>query len=197
MPNERVAAAHAALQAGLKAEHADALQEALHHYADAAISAGDDPSIVASALIRQAAVYRRLCEWTLAADYARRAHEIASDAELHDLRAEALMAEGNALLSAGRLDEAFGVYQRLMRLDIDDRQHGIAMQNVGHIHAQRREFEIASQAFEKSRALFQLAGYARGEAIATNNLGRLAYDRGELSVAESLLQRALIAITRR
>jgi tetratricopeptide (TPR) repeat protein len=193
MSNDRVTAAHAALEAGLKAEHADALQQALHHYADAAIRAGDDPSIVARALIRQAAVYRRLCEWGLAADYARRAHEIASDADLLELRAEALMGEGNALLSAGRLDEAFGVYQRLLRLEIDDRQRGIAMQNVGHIQAQRRDFETASRSFEESRTLFRTAGYARGEAIATNNMGRLAYDRGELSTAEPLLQRALIS----
>jgi tetratricopeptide (TPR) repeat protein len=193
MPNKRVTAAHTALEAGLKAEHADELQVALHHYADAALSAGDDPSVVARALIRQSAVYRRLCEWRLAADYARRAQEIASDAELEELRAEALMGEGNALLSARLLDEAFGVYQRLLKLEVDDRQRGIAMQNVGQIHAQRQEYDVASAVLEESRALFQAAGYARGEAIATNNLGRLAYDRGELPAAEALLQRALLS----
>jgi tetratricopeptide (TPR) repeat protein len=193
MTTTRVAAALEALDAGLRAEHADDLQRALHHYADAAIRAGDDPAIVARALVRQAAVYRRLCEWQLAADYSRRAHELAEDADLVELRAEALMGEGNALLSSGRLDEASGVYRRLLRLAIDDRQRGIAMQNVGHIHAHRKEFDAARRVFEESRALFTSCGYVRGEAIATNNMGRLAYDRGELSLAEVLLQRALVS----
>jgi tetratricopeptide (TPR) repeat protein len=193
MPTTRsVAAANEALDAGLRAEHRDELQSALAHYADASIAAGDDPRVVARALTRQAGVYRRLSEWDLAADYARRAHDLASDAELDDLRAEALVAEGNALMCAGRFDEALAVYHRLTRVAIDDRQRGIAMQNVGSIHAQRGEHDRAREAFESSRFLFQQAGYARGEAIASNNLGRLALDCGETMAAEALLQRALI-----
>jgi tetratricopeptide (TPR) repeat protein len=191
MSNSRVAAAHEALDAGLRAEHADDLQRALDHYADAAVRAGDDPSVVTQALTRQAGVYRRLSDWTLAADYARRARELAEDAELPALRAEALVAEGNALMCNGRFDEAAGVYDRLARVAIDDRQRGIAMQNLGSIHAQREEFERAMDAFESSRALFQAAGYARGVAIATNNLGRLAHDLGDQPKAEHLLQDAL------
>ena len=193
MPTTRtVAAANDALEAGLRAEHRDELQRALDHYADASMAAGDDPRIVARALTRQAGVYRRLSEWDLAADYARRAHEIADDADLEDLRADALAAEGNALMCAGRFDEALAAYQRLTRAAVDDRQRGIAMQNVGSIHAQRGEHERARTAFESSRFLFHQAGYARGEAIASNNLGRLALDCDEHSAAEALLQRALI-----
>lgn len=193
MPTIRtVAAANEALEAGLRAEHKDDLQRALDHYADASIAAGDDPRIVARALTRQAGVYRRLSQWDLAADYARRAHELADDAELADLRADALVAEGNALMCAGRFDEALSVYQRLMRAASDDRQRGIAMQNIGSIQAQRGEHERARSAFESSRFLFQQAGYMRGEAIASNNLGRLALDCNELPAAEALLQRALV-----
>jgi ATP/maltotriose-dependent transcriptional regulator MalT len=65
------------------------------------------------------------------------------------------------------------------------------MQNIGSIHAQRREFEWAGEAFLESRALFQSAGYSRGEAIATNNLGRLALDLGDLAEANTLLCEAL------
>lgn len=187
-----VAAAHEALDAGLRAEHRDELQAALHHYADASIAAGDDPAVVARALTRQAGVYRRLSEWDQAVTYARRAYELAEDAGLHDLRAEALVGEGNALMCAGRFDEALSVYRRLARVATDDRQQGIAEQNIGSIYAQRGEHERARAAFESSRFLFQQAGYMRGEAIASNNLGRLALDCGEHSAAESLLQRALI-----
>ena len=77
MQRSRVPSALEALDAGRRAEHADELQRALHHYADAAIHAGDDPAVVTRALTGQAAVYRRLSNWELAADYARRARELA------------------------------------------------------------------------------------------------------------------------
>lgn len=190
-PHPRATAAREALAAGLRAEHADDLQRALTHYADAAIQAGDDPAIVAQALTRQAGVYRRLSEWDLAASYARRARELADDAGLVDIRAEALVAEGNALMCNGQFEAAAAVYHRLVRVAMDDRQRGIAMQNIGSIHAQCREFEWAAEAFAASRSLFQSAGYLRGEAIATNNLGRLALDTGDLADAETLLCDAL------
>ena len=193
MPDSRVLSAHEALDAGRRAEHADDLQRALHHYADAAIRAGDDPAVVTRALTGQAAVYRRLSDWELAADYARRARELAEDADLPILRAEALVAEGNALMCSGRFDEAVIVYDRLSRVATDDRQHGIAMQNIGSIHAQRGDHAAAAHAFEQSRLLFEEAGYARGVAIATNNLGRLAHDIGDLERAEPLLRAALDA----
>jgi tetratricopeptide (TPR) repeat protein len=186
-------AAEEALEQGLRAEHADDFQRALHHYAEAALRAGGVPSVVARSLTRQAGVYRRLSEWDLAADYARRAQELADGAGLPALHAEALVAQGNALMCSGRLEEAAYVYQRLVRVAMDDRQRGIAMQNIGSIHAQKRQFEWASEAFESSRWLFHSAGYARGEAIALNNLGRLAHDQGDLVQAERLLKEALAA----
>lgn len=193
MPDSRVLSANESLDAGRRAEHADDLQRALHHYADAAIRAGDDPAVVTRALTGQAAVYRRLSDWELAADYARRARELAEDAQLPTLRAEALVAEGNALMCSGRFDEAITVYDRLARVATDERQRGIAMQNLGSIHAQRGDHGLAAAAFEQSRALFEEAGYARGVAIATNNLGRLAHDVGDLARAEPLLRAALDA----
>jgi tetratricopeptide (TPR) repeat protein len=193
MPDSRGLSANESLDAGRRAEHADDLQRALHHYADAAIRAGNDPAVVTRALTGQAAVYRRLSEWELAADYARRARELAEDAQLPTLRAEALVAEGNALMCSGRFDEAVKVYDRLSRVATDDRQRGIAMQNLGSIHAQRGDHDRAAGAFEQSRALFEEAGYDRGVAIAINNLGRLAHDVGDLERAEPLLHAALDA----
>ena len=193
MPDSRVTSAEEALDAGRRAEHADDLQRALHHYADAAIRAGDNPGVVARALTGQAAVYRRLSDWDLAADCARRARELAEDAQLPVLRAEALVAEGNALMCSGRFDEAVAVFDRLLRVATDERQRGIAMQNLGSIHAQRGHHYRAERAFEQSRALFEKAGYARGVAIATNNLGRLACECGDHAHAEPLLRAALAA----
>lgn len=191
MTDSRVSSAQEALDAGRRAEHADDLQRALHHYADAAMRAGADPAVVTRALTGQAGVYRRLSDWDLAAEYARRARELAEDAELPELRAEALVAEGNALMCSGRFDEAIAVYDRLLRVAINARQRGIALQNLGSIHAQRGHHYRAERAFEQSRVLFEEAGYARGIAIATNNLGRLACESGDLDRAEPLLRAAL------
>jgi tetratricopeptide (TPR) repeat protein len=94
-------------------------------------------------------------------------------------------------MCAGRLDEASIVYNRLVRKAINDRQRGIAMQNLGSIHAQKGEWEWAAEAYESSRYLFRAAGYARGEVIALNNLGRLAHDQGDLVESEALLKEAL------
>jgi tetratricopeptide (TPR) repeat protein len=193
MPSRDDDAAEEALEAGLRAEHADDLQRALHHYADAAIRGAGVAAIVARSLVRQAGVYRRLSDWDVAADYARRARELADGAGLPELHAEALVAQGNALMCSGRLDEASVVYERLVRAATNDRQRGIAMQNIGSIHARKRNWEWAADAFESSRWLFRSAGYARGEAIALNNLGRLAHDQGDLADAEELLQQALAA----
>jgi tetratricopeptide (TPR) repeat protein len=194
-PADASAAAHRTalecLQQGLKAERSDDLQRALHHYADAAIQAGDDASIIAQALTRQSAVYRRLSEWEFAVESAKRAFQVADDADLSELRAEALVSHGNALICGGRLDEARGVCTRLARMAIDDRQRAIAQQNLGSIHAQRREFAEAAEAIAQSRVLFEKAGYARGEVISTNNLGRLAHDMGNMAEAERLLSDAL------
>src|SRR6478672_9823050 len=181
MPDSRLSSAQEALDAGRRAEHADDLQRALHHYADAAMRAGADPAVVTRALTGQAGVYRRLSDWDL----------VAEDAQLPELRADALVAEGNALMCSGRFDEAVVVYDRLLRVAIDSRQRGIALQNLGSIHAQRGHHYRAERAFEQSRQLFEEAGYARGVAIATNNLGRLACESGDLDRAEPLLRAAL------
>src|SRR6476661_1654950 len=125
MPSRNDDAAEEALEAGLRAEHADDFQRALHLYADAAIRGAGVAAIVARSLVRQAGVYRRLSEWDVAADYARRARELADGAGLPELHAEALVAQGNALMCSGRLEEASVVYQRLVRVAMNDRQRGI------------------------------------------------------------------------
>lgn len=51
----------------------------------------------------------------------------------------------------------------------------------------------AERAFQESYGCFQQAGYARGQAIALNNRGRIALDRGDAALAESILDRALDA----
>lgn len=179
------------LDEALRAERADEHDRALDLYALAAARAVTDPTVVAEALTRQAGVYRRRSEWELAVTYAQRARSIAEDAGLPAHLAEALIAEGNALMCRGSFDEATSAYQRLERVAQDPRQRGIALQNLGSIHAQRDRLDDAAAAFLESLALFHEAGYERGQAIAANNLGRIALDMNDTEGARRWLHEAL------
>lgn len=183
--------ARSLLAEALRAEHADDHDRALDLYALAAARAVTDPTIVAEALTRQAGVYRRRSEWELAVTYAQRARSIAEDAGLPAHLAEALIAEGNALMCRGSFDEAVSAYRRLERVAQNPRQRGIALQNLGSIFAQRGELDDAAAAFLESLTLFRDAGYERGQAIAANNLGRIALDMDDTEGARRWLQEAL------
>lgn len=174
-----------------RAENGDELDRALELYADAAIAARDDPAVVTEALTRQAGVFRRRSEWDLSVTYARRARTLAEDAELPYHHAEALAAEGNALMCRGSFDEALSTYELLLRSAEEPRQRGIALQNMGSIFAQRGRPLDAMKAFRESRALFAEAEYPRGEAIAANNVGHVALDVGDLDTADRWLTHAL------
>lgn len=183
--------ARALLDEALRAERADDHDRALDLYALAAARSVTDPTVVAEALTRQAGVYRRRSEWELAVTYAQRARSIAEDAGLPAHLAEALIAEGNALMCRGSFDEAVSVYRRLERVAQDPRQRGIALQNLGSIHAQRDRLDDAAAAFLQSLTLFREAGYERGQAIAANNLGRIALDMNDPDGARRWLHEAL------
>jgi tetratricopeptide (TPR) repeat protein len=67
----------------------------------------------------------------------------------------------------------------------------LRLPNLGSMYAQRGNRPAAECAFSDSLSSFEKAGYQRGEAIALNNLGRLALDAGECEMARGILDRAL------
>jgi len=182
--------AHDLIAEGVRAERLGALDRALEAYQAAATSAVE-PAIRAEALTRQADVFRTRCSWDLAVAAAREAQEVARLAGLSELTAEAMIAEANVHMSQGDFSTAMPKLQQIASTSNDPRLRGIALQNIGSVHAQSGQPRAAERAFAESLGNFHKAGYSRGEAIALNNLGRLALDSNDPVRARPLLERAL------
>ncbi|HYC50706.1 MAG TPA: tetratricopeptide repeat protein [Gemmatimonadaceae bacterium] len=175
---------------GVRAERAGALDRALESYQSVAASA-TDPSVIAEALTREADVHRARCDWDAALAAARRAQETAEKANLSQRLAEAVNAEANVLMCTGDFIGASTKYELIAAKSVDPRLCGIAMQNLGSIYAQCGQPKAAERAFTESLSSFRKADYKRGQAIALNNLGRLALDSNDCAHARLLLESAL------
>jgi tetratricopeptide (TPR) repeat protein len=176
---------------GVRAERAGALDRALELFHDAA-SNTDDAVIKALAMTREADVRRERCEWEAAITTAQDARVLAESAGAHGVAYEARIAEANVYMCRGDFEAAEPRFVEIAALAEDRRIRGIALQNLGSMYAQRGNRPAAECAFSDSLHSFEQAGYKRGEAIALNNLGRLALDHGECAMARSILDRALV-----
>lgn len=175
---------------GVRAERAGALDRALEDFR-AVPGATIDPDMRAEALTHEADVLRTRCDWEAALAAARKAHEMAQRAELPYRMVEARVAEANVLMARGDFDAARSIFEQIAKTSSDPRVRGIALQNLGSIHAQCGKPRAAERAFSESLGNFHKAGYARGEVMALNNLGRLAFNSKDCERARPLLERAL------
>lgn len=178
------------LEEGRRAEKLGILTRALEAYESAARTS-DDPAVVAEALVHQADVHRARCEWDDAITCARDAQVIAVTSGLTDRHAEALNAEAVVHMARGDFPTATELLEELLGSVSDAKLRGIALQNLGTTRAQQGELADAEQAFAESYSCFLSCGYERGQAIALNNQGRVALDRGDRALAERVLQQAL------
>lgn len=181
-----------AIEEGIRAEKLGVLERALAAFETAATSTSE-PDVIAEALIHQADVHRARCEWDLALARASEAKGIAERAGLVGRVAEATNAAAIVLMSQGNFAGALPLIEDVATAAPDMRMRGIALQNLGTIKAQQGQLGAAERAFAESYGCFQQAGYARGQAIALNNRGRIALDRRDAALAESILERALEA----
>ena len=175
---------------GVRAERAGAMDRALDAYRAAAGSASV-PAARAQAHSRLADALRGVCRWDEALEAARTAQAIAADAGLDDVRLEAMVAETNVLMARGLPDAARPLLELVVAQATDPRLRGIALQNIGTIHAQCGHGGAAERAFRESLGNFHRAGYRRGECIALNNMGRLALETGDPQRARPTLEQAL------
>lgn len=175
---------------GVRAERAGALDRALELYRTVAGSTSD-PDLRAEALTHEADALRSQCDWEGALTAARAAQELANAAQLADRALDAVVAEGNVLMARGDFDDARPKFERVAADSNNPRLRGIALQNLGSIHALCGQRSAAARAFSESLGNFHKAGYSRGEGIALNNLGRLALDSNDSARAQPLLERAL------
>lgn len=177
------------LEEGIRLERSGLLDRALSMFR-AVAEASDDPDHVAAALTHEADVHRAHCNWDESLRAARQAQQVAREAHLQQRLAEAIIAESNVHMSRGDFGDAT-LLLSMAAGEPNPRIRGIALQNLGTIHAQMGDFREAQHAFAESLRNFREAGYVRGEAIALNNFGRLAIDNGEAERAVPLLEQAL------
>lgn len=180
------------LSDGIRAEKLGMHERALAAYQQAAAES-TDAHVKAEALRRQADVLRVRCDWDAALEAAREAQHVATQASLPLLYAEALNSEASVCLARGDLDGAQPLLEKMVGVSIDVRLRGIGLQNLGSVHAQQQNLDAAEHAFAESYACFRECGYERGQAIALNNQGRAALDRGDVARATVVLNDAVVA----
>ncbi|MBX6331791.1 MAG: tetratricopeptide repeat protein [Gemmatimonadaceae bacterium] len=177
------------LAEGVRCENAGLFDRALEYFD---IAARDpDPAVAAEALWRSAHVHRRLCAWDAALDAAERSAAIAQRAGLSLRYGEALNALAAVHQSRGSFDEARAHLERILALTDDQRLRGVALQNLGGIAADSKDYARALAYFTESAACFDAAGYELGRAFALNNMGRAALDLGDLPAALTALEQAV------
>jgi tetratricopeptide (TPR) repeat protein len=177
------------LEEGTTYQNAGMLDKAFERFRQAASIAGTASQRV-HAIRRQADVLRTRCEWDEALRFARRAQEIAEEADLKDALAESINSEAAVYHARGEHARALELYERMLQLTTDARVRGVALQNLGTIAALGGDHTLAESRFRDSFRAFREAGYERGMTMALNNYGRSALESGSADLAESLLHRA-------
>ena len=84
------------------------------------------------------------------------------------------------------------LFERTLELAQTPSTRAKALQNLGGIAGEERQFEEAERLFTDSRREFAAARDARGEAISLLNLGRLQLERGDREVARATLEDAVV-----
>src|SRR5262249_47966768 len=153
----------------------------------------EDAEIAAEALTRLGDVLRSCAEWEKALTAVRAAQRMATAPGRELLLAHAIIAEGNVYMCRGDFCKAKALFERVPDISADSRIRALALQNIGAILAQQGQLGAAERAFLESYGCFQRAGYRRGEATALNNYGRAALDRGDVALAESVLEQAVLS----
>jgi len=181
---------HAQLAEGIDAEKRSDLDHAERCY-KSVLEARPAPDILAEAHCRLANLHRTHCQWDEALRHARDSARIASRFDDKKQYAEALNAEAIIHQSQGHFDQATPLLERVLEITSDARLRGIALQNLGSIAALSGDLGSAERYFSESYGCFMRCGNTRGEAHSLNNYGRAALDRGNLTLAEEVLQKAV------
>jgi tetratricopeptide (TPR) repeat protein len=153
----------------------------------------ENPSAAAEAWWRLANLHRLHSSWDEALDAARKSAELSRAFSMVDTEADALNIEGAVWYNRGDFDQARTLFTRTLELAKAPATRGKALQNLGNLAAEERDFDEGERLFARSREAFRAAGDARGEAVSLLNIGRLQSDRGFPGVARATLEAAVTA----
>ena len=109
-------------------------------------------------------------------------------------RIDALHNYGDVLLSTGRIDDALSMFREMLALayQLDIKSKGGAAHNrIGRLHRDSGALDDAGHHLEAAMSLFVAAKDERGVASSTDDLGKLAWLKGDYKTALELLRDGL------
>ena len=181
------------LAEGIRYERSGVTARALDCFEEVTERWREDPAAAAEAWWRLANQHRLQSRWLEALDAARAATTLAREHGLPDQEADALNIEGAVWMTRGDYATARPLFERTLALAQSTCTRAKALQNLGGIAGEERDFDKAERLFLESREQYALAGDARGEAVSMLNLGRLHMDRGDLARSRETLEAAIDA----
>ena len=151
----------------------------------------ENPAAAAEAWWRLANLQRLQSQWDDAIESARASALLAREHALPNIEADALNIEAAVWSTRGDDWRARALFERMLGIATEPATRAKALQNLGGLAAERREFEKAEKLFSDSREAYRVADDARGEACTLLNLGRLQSERGEPALACVTLEAAV------
>jgi tetratricopeptide (TPR) repeat protein len=185
--------AAALLADGIRYERGGVVQRARECFETVTRAAGHAPEEAAEAWWRLANLHRLHSSWDEALSAARKGAELAHAHGLENTEADALNIEGAVWFVRGEYEQARVHYLRMLGLARTQATRAKALQNLGSVAAELRDFDEGERLFTESREAYRAAGDARGEANSLLNIGRLQLDQGFPEVAHRTLEEAVSA----
>jgi tetratricopeptide (TPR) repeat protein len=192
-PNRsRKGGAESLLEEGIRYERGGLTTRAVACFEEVSQRSHDDPASAAEGWWRLANQHRLQSRWFEALEAARAGAALAREHGLRNHEADALNIEGAIWMTRGDYVTARPLFERTLELAETSSTRAKALQNLGGIAGEERQFEEAERLFAESRKEFAAAHDARGEAISLLNLGRLQLERGDLELARATLEKAVV-----
>ncbi|HEX7113631.1 MAG TPA: diguanylate cyclase [Steroidobacter sp.] len=171
----------------------NALAAELYDQAVLVAEAADDEEMLAGALFSRAYLKGLKGQYAASLTDLKRAHQIYERIDLPHHAVTAL--NGIAILYNRMGDHAqarylYGNALAAQRQAGMRREQGVTLHNIGRVHENLEEWELARQAFQESYELMRELKYARGEAYALRGLAAVANATGDPRKALETLARA-------
>jgi tetratricopeptide (TPR) repeat protein len=181
------------LEEGIRYERGGLTARAVRCFEDVTQHSQEDPASAAEAWWRLANQHRLQSRWFEALEAARAGAALAREQGLRNHEADALNIEGAVWMTRGDYSTARPLFERTLELAETPSTRAKALQNLGGVAGEERQFEEAERLFAESRKEYAAARDARGEAVSLLNMGRLQLERGNLEEARATLEDSVYA----